>query len=341
MPDLTLTELVQTLRASRAWQRKQDIQQLSAGLLPFAPLVGGEPVLLGDDAAAIPLKSVGGGSPDGYLLLAAEVIWPPLVQADPYLAGRNAVLTNVNDIYAMGGRPVALVNTILAETGEAAAAIARGLRDGCERYGLPLLGGHLTAAGDFSSVAAFILGRATHLLTSFDARPGDDLLLATRLQGRFHPQFPFWDCAWPLEASVLRADLDLLPQLAERGLCDAARDVSMGGILGSALMLLEPSHVGAVIQLDRIPRPAAADGRLTDWLMAFPGYGFVLSARPHHTPEVCRTFTARGLACEVIGAVTAERRVLLRADGAEVCLWDFAAEPFIGFTASQSLEGRR
>ena len=332
MSDPTLSELIQSLRASRAWQRKQDLHQLSAGLFPFAPLVGGEPVMLGDDAAAVPLKSLGGEALDGYLLLAAEVIWPPLVRADPYLAGRNAVLTNVNDIYAMGGRPLALVNTILAETGETATEIARGLRDGCERYDLPILGGHLTAAGDFSSVAAFILGRATHLLTSFAARPGDDLLLATRLDGRFHPQFPFWDCAWHLEASVLRDDLDLLPQLAERGLCDAARDVSMAGILGSALMLLEPSRVGAVIHLDRIPRPAAAEGRLTDWLMAFPGYGFVLSVRPNHTPQVCQEFNRRGLACEAIGTVTSERRVLLRTGEAEALLWNFDAEPFVGFT---------
>ena len=69
--------------------------------------MAGKPVPLGDDTAVIEL-------PEGNLLLATEVIYPPLVEAAPYLAGRSAVLANVNDVYAMGGYPIAIVDTILA-----------------------------------------------------------------------------------------------------------------------------------------------------------------------------------------------------------------------------------
>jgi selenophosphate synthetase-related protein len=50
----------------------------------------------------------------------------------------------------------------------------------------------------------------------------------------------------------LRDDLAILPHLAETGLCKAGKDVSMGGIVGSLLMLLETSKCGAVLDLDAV-----------------------------------------------------------------------------------------
>lgn len=329
MPEPVPDEVVATLRASPAWRRKQELQLVGECLASHATMVDGRPVHLGDDAAAIETD-------DGYLLLAAEVIYPALVEADPYLAGRAAVLTNVNDVYAMGGRPLALVDVILSRDVEGATALVRGLKDGGTRYGVPVVGGHLTAAGDVDSVAACVLGRASALLSSFTARPGDVLLHVTSLEGRFHERFPFWECSSHRSDEELRRDLELLPAIAEAGWCHAGRDVSMAGLLGSILMLLEPSGVGAVIELKAIPRPVEARGRLLDWLLAFPSYGFVLAVRPEHVIKVRGVFAERRLVCGAIGEVTAERRVVLRDEEREAELWDLAVEPFIGV----SLQGR-
>ena len=54
----------------------------------------------GDDAAVI---DIGG---DDYILFAADGIWGRLVNASPWWAGYTSVLVNVNDIAAMGGKPV-------------------------------------------------------------------------------------------------------------------------------------------------------------------------------------------------------------------------------------------
>jgi AIR synthase-related protein len=326
-PD-TLESLVAALRAAPAWQRKQEISVLADGLISHAPVIDGRPVWLGDDAAAIETE-------EGYLLLAAEVIYPPLVRSDPYLAGRSAILTNVNDIYAMGGYPLALVDVVLAQDTDGAAAIMRGLCDGCARYNVPLVGGHLTAMGEFAAVAACILGRAKKLLSSFNARPGDALLHVTNLRGQFHPRFPFWDCSAHLSDSDLRRDLAILPTIAEAGWCDAGRDASMAGVLGSLLMMLELSGVGAVVELEAIPRPAEAEDRFLDWLLAFPSYGFVLAVRPEYLVTVQAVFAERALTCAVIGQVTANRSVILRQGGCEAQLWNLAQEPFIGFSAQR------
>lgn len=326
MPDPTrLEDLISALRAAPAWQRKQEIGVLRDDLIPHQPLVEGRPVQLGDDTAAIETA-------DGYLLLAAEVIYPPLVQSEPYLAGRSAILTNVNDIYAMGGYPLALVNVILAENTEAATTIMRGLRDGCARYEVAMVGGHLTANSQFASVAACILGRAKKLLSSFNARPGDALLHVTNLRGQFHPRFQFWDCSAHLAGPELRRDLALLPTIAEADWCDAGRDISMAGLLGSLLMMLELSGVGATVDLECIPRPAEAEDRFLDWLLAFPSYGFVLAVRPEYVATVQQTFAGHDITCAVIGQVTPGSRVSLRQKQAEAVLWDFAGEPFIGFS---------
>src|SRR5258707_992828 len=82
-----------------------------------------------------------------------------------------------------------------------------------------------------------VLGRARRLLTSFDARPGDDLVVAVDLRGRMHARHAFWNASDDAPPARLRADYALLPRIAEEGMAVAAKDVSMGGIAGTALML--------------------------------------------------------------------------------------------------------
>ncbi|MGQ0604296.1 MAG: sll0787 family AIR synthase-like protein [Anaerolineales bacterium] len=319
-----LSEIVSRLRAAPAWQRKHEIELL-AQPDNTPPVVDGRPVPNGDDTAAIETES-------GTLLLAAEVIYPPLVEADPYQAGRAAVLANVNDVYAMGGRPLALVNTILAGDIRVASEILRGLRDGCQRYGVALVGGHLTATGPVTSVSASILGRANKVLSSFNAWPGDIVLHVINLRGQFHPRFAFWDCSAHLADTELRYDLELLPMLAERGWCDCARDISMAGALGSLLMVAELSGVGAEIDLSALPVPDAARERYFDWLIAFPSYGFILCVRPQHVAAVRAQFAQHAISCAPIGTIIASPQVNVRRDHEAALLWDFTQETFMGLS---------
>ena len=94
---------------------KRDLDLL--GRLP------GARALDGDDAAAIPHG-------DGFLLVCAEAIAPALVAGDPFAAGAAAVATNVSDIRAMGGRPLALVDTLVSPDRAHAGARARRARVG-------------------------------------------------------------------------------------------------------------------------------------------------------------------------------------------------------------------
>ncbi|MFN8111503.1 MAG: AIR synthase related protein, partial [Thermoleophilia bacterium] len=61
----------------------------------------------GDDAALVPHG-------DEYLVLCAEAIAPAFCAADPFGAGAACVATNVADVRAMGGEPLALVDTVVS-----------------------------------------------------------------------------------------------------------------------------------------------------------------------------------------------------------------------------------
>jgi AIR synthase-related protein len=260
--------------------------------------------------------------------LAIEGLVSDFVETMPWFAGYSSVMVNISDVYAMGGRPLAVVDALWSDGLESAEQILAGMAAASSAYGVPVVGGHSNTRSAEPQLAVSILGRARALLSSFNARPGDSLVMAVDLRGRFEDPYPFWNASVDAPAERLRDDLELLPQLAESGLCEAAKDISMAGVLGTSLMLLECSGVGARIDLDAIPRPEGVD--FERWLSAFPSYGFLLSVRDEHVDEVHACFAQRGLACATIGSVDASREVLLTQQGDSALLWNFRESAFIG-----------
>ena len=203
-----------------------------------------------------------------------------------------------------------------------------GLKAGSEVYGVPLVGGHCNLRSPSAQFGAAVLGRARRLITSFDAKPGDDLIFAVDLRGRYREPDSYWDASTVAPPDRLRGDLEILPLLAEAGLVGAGKDISMAGFIGTGLMLLEASGVGAVLEADAIPRPDGAP--LARWLQSFPSFGFVLSVAPRDSGAVLRRFDDRGIAAQVCGRVTDEPQLRLRLQRDEAVFWDLTAEPLTG-----------
>ena len=320
---LSLSELVIHLRQSIGILHKQDIQTVAHQLLASSSLDGSE-ILLGDDCAAIPDGT-------GYLLLAAEGILPSFVETDPWFAGWSAVMVNVSDIYAMGGTPIAIVDTLWSQSATLSNPLLAGMKAAAQVYNVPIVGGHTNGHSPYNALSVAILGRANRLITSFDAQVGDRLLVATNFWGKAHPQYPFWDAATAADPAQLRGDLAILPFLAESGLCNAGKDISMGGIVGTLLMLLETSGCGAVLDLEAVRCPADLD--LEQWLLCFPSYGFLLSVRPENVAAVQAAFHQRNLVCEAIGEVQADPQLFLRSQDQSLMFWDLAEQELTGFSA--------
>ncbi len=102
----------------------------------------------------------------------------------------------------------------------------------------------------------------------------------------------------------------------------------MGGIIGTALMLLECSHVGATIDVGAIPRPPEAP--LARWLSAFPSFGFLLSVRPESCDAVLDKFASRDISAAIVGTCNATGRVTLIDGKDEAPFWDFGENSLIG-----------
>ncbi len=317
-----LDQLSAALRASRGFAHKVDIGAIMTTLTGAAASLAasGEAIAIGDDCAAIP-------DGDGWLLLAIEGFVDDFVNQMPWLSGYSSVLVNVSDIAAMGGRPIAVVDALWSKDMQPASDVMQGMAEASARYGVPVVGGHTNNRSDTGHLAVAILGRAKKLLTSFDAEPGDMLLMAIDLRGQFEGDQPYWNASTRAPAARLRADLDLLPQIAEEGLSKAAKDISMAGIAGTALMLAECSRVGIDIDLAAIPRPP--DVPLLTWLQVFPSFGFLLSVKPSAVERVTAMFAQRDIAVAAIGRVNAGTEVNLISGHALSRVWDWAEAAFI------------
>ena len=248
---------------------------------------------VGDDAAPVP------GSD---LLAACDAILPSMVERDPEWAGWCAVLVNLNDLSAMGARPVGLLDAVGARDASFARRIFRGLRAASQAWDVPVLGGH-TQLGVPASLSVTALGRTDHPVPGGGGSAGESLRLTADLGGDWRPGYTGsqWDSSSHRRADELRALADVVPALRPT----AAKDVSMTGVIGTTGMLAEASGCKAVLDVDDIPMPATATAG--DWLTCFPGFAMITAER---TPA--RASLPSHVDSAVCGRLTAGRGVDLR-----------------------------
>jgi uncharacterized protein len=318
--------LMSSLRQSPALAAKADIGVVAErlGLARAA-------IPVGDDCAAIP-------DGDGHLLLAIEGFINAFVDADPWFAGWCGVMVNISDIAAMGGRALAVVDAVWADGEASAAAILDGMKAASDAYAVPIVGGHTNLHNPQAQLAVAVAGRAgSRLLTSFDARPGDALIAAIDHRGAYRTPFDNWQAAIGAPHERLRGDLALLAEIAERGLARAAKDISQGGIPGTAAMLAESSGVAIDIDLDAIELPPGV--ALARWLKTFPSFGFLLSVPQSSVRAALELFRGRDIRADVIGEVRRGSEVSVVSGARRAALCDFKRERLLGLSRVEEIAG--
>jgi uncharacterized protein len=316
-PMADLDALVEAVRSAPGLLGKRDVKLIERLAAPID----------GDDAALVPHG-------DGYLVVCGEAMSPPFVAADPFGAGAAAVVTNVSDVRAMGGRPLALVDMLVSPDHAHAEKVLGGIAWAADLLGVPVVGGHVTV-GHEPALSASCTGEVTHPLRASAARPGDVLLAAFALEGRWMSEtHPFWTSLHDRDPAKLREDGETLVEVAERGLCHAARDVSMPGIAGSLLQMLEVAGCGALLDADAIPRPDGAP--MERWIVTFPSFGYLLATTGQSAEAACEVFTRRGLACAPCGTLDSSGVLRLATGGEEAPVWDLRSNPLTGLNAVRS-----
>jgi len=258
----------------------------------------------------------------GDIANAADGILQDLVKRNPYWAGYCAVLVNVNDIAAMGGHSIAMVNVLSCADEEVRARIVEGMKAACDKFGVPMVGGHLHPDTSYSAVDVAILGKTdrSRLILSSGASEGDPIVFAMDLDGQFTEGVPYsWDTTSKKSREVVRRQLRTMNKIAPY--LTAGKDISNPGALGCLGMLLETSRKGAVVDVSKIPRPKGVE--LLQWLTAYQGCGFVVTCREARTQQVIDEFARSDITAAVCGKVTKGTALELQLDGDSKVLFDF------------------
>jgi putative methanogenesis marker protein 2 len=322
---LELKSLVDSIKNFEGITRKKNIKNVTSLLGDSYKTAGRTVLSFGDDASAL---DIGDGK---LVLLAADGMWGKLMEADPWWAGYCSVLVNVNDIAAMGGIPLGMTNVISTPDPDICRQIMAGIREGVEKFGVPMVGGHIHPDTPYNALDVSITGiiGRDDLITSGGAQVGDKIVVALDLDGEIHPQFNLnWDTTTMKSPELVQGQIRAMNQLAQKHLVNSGRDISNPGTIGTLGMLLESSGLGGTVELNRIPRNEKVSWE--DWLKLYPGAGFVLTVGEEKVEE-CKTILERvNITCGVVGEVLEENKLFLTHGEKKEIVFDFQSDGIMG-----------
>jgi selenide,water dikinase len=192
---------------------------------------------------------------DDCALVQSADFFTPIVN-DPRTFGRIAAANALSDIYAMGGRPLTVINLVGFPACLDRGILVEILKGGAEKVheaGAVIVGGH-TVEDDEPKYGMAVTGLVDPklMVSTLGARPGDQLvltkplgsgILATALKGEVIDEAQM--------AEAIRS-MGTLNRAASQAMLEvganACTDITGFGLLGHALELAEASQVGLEIE---------------------------------------------------------------------------------------------
>ncbi|HXH60148.1 MAG TPA: selenide, water dikinase SelD, partial [Fimbriimonadaceae bacterium] len=181
---------------------------------------------------------------------------------DPYDYGRIAAANSLSDVYAMGGKPVTVLNVCCfdpeSQPAEVWAKILEGMRDKTLEAGAAIAGGH-TVENDqplFGLSVTGLIDPAT-VFRNDQAEVGDDVYLSKPLgTGIVNTAVKFELCT----EEEMRAAVDAMSTLnaaaaeaAHKAGVKCATDVTGFGLAGHLFNIARASNVGIEIEASSLP----------------------------------------------------------------------------------------
>jgi phosphoribosylformylglycinamidine synthase len=265
---------------------------------------------------------------------------------EPYQGAATGVGGILRDIFAMGARPVAVLDAL--RFGDPADPRTRHLVDGVVRgvggygncVGVPTVGGELVFDPSYSgnplvNVMAIGVLEERHLTRAAAPGPGNVVVLFGSATGRDGiggasvlasatfgdadadrgiAKRPSVQVGDPFaEKLLIEASLELI----EGGLVEGLQDLGAAGITCGVSEIADRAGTGIEVDLDAIPRrePGMAPFEV---MISESQERMVAVVRPERYGEIASICQRWGLACAVIGRVTADRDVAVVSEGREL-----------------------
>ena len=328
---MDLNILIDSIKNFEGITRKNSIKGI-ANILEDSYNIAGNTILsFGDDASAIDIGN------EKLVLLAADGMWGKLMEADPHWAGYCSVLVNVNDIAAMGGKPIGMTNVISTRSSEICTEIMEGINEGVKKFGVPMIGGHFHPDTPYDSLDVSITGIVDKddIITSCDANIGDKIIIAIDIDGKLHPKFNLnWDTTTMKSDELVQAQIGVMNKIGKEKLVTSGKDISNPGILGTLGMLLEASDVGATVELETIPRNETIEWE--QWLKLYPGSGFVLTAKSDKVDRCIELLEEVNITSSVVGEIINDKKLYVTYEDQKEVLFDFEIDRIMGIKEKRS-----
>ena len=262
-------------------------------------------------------------------VISCDGIIQEIVEETPRLAGYYSVLVNIGDVVAKGAKPLGFLCLVSSPSSQIRREVSQGIREGLSKFDLSFLKGHAHPDTTYSAVDGACIGLAKRVLRSDSAREGESLLYAGDLKGTFTEGrwLNTFESTKHRSRAEVQKQINALIRIAEAQLASAAKDVSGPGIVGTTAMLCEYSRVGAMIDLEKIPKPPRVE--LEKWLFTYPSTGYILTTGK--AEECIRALSGHGLKASVIGEVTPDKKVILKHKGKRATFMDLDRESIFGF----------
>jgi phosphoribosylformylglycinamidine synthase subunit PurL len=259
------------------------------------------------------------------------------VALDPYEGGKAAVAEAARNVAATGARPIGITNCLNFGSPEKPDVFfqfreaCRGIGDACRALGTPVTGGNVSlynespqGAIDPTPVIGMVglLHSVNHAVSAHFRSPGDAIVLLGATRGHLGGS-AYWTHLLgarvgsppPVDLEAERTLIDLLVELASRGLMTSCHDLSEGG-LGIALAecCFGPPYaadpLGASVDLRAVPVPGDTPAPTLDTLVGEDHGRALLSASPEHVEAVVTLAHESGVPVGVIGTVSGYNSML-------------------------------
>ena len=242
----------------------------------------------------------------------------------PERLGHKALAVNLSDLAACGARPLAFTLALAMPRADAAflEPFSRGLLALADAHACELVGGDTTQGPLNICITAFGELPTGQALLRSAARAGDDLYVSGTLgDARLALEVFRGQLALPGDAfDTVRSAMELpTPRVALgqalRGVATSAIDLS-DGLLGDLAHILRASRVGALVQVDSVPRSAILRDQPLAWqrvctLSGGDDYELLFTAPAQCRADVLRAAQTSGVAVSRIGIIEASPELRL------------------------------
>jgi len=270
---------------------------------------------------------------------------------EPYQGAATGVGGILRDVFAMGARPVALLNALCFGLPDEPRArrLVGGVVGGIGSYGncvgIPDVAGHISfEAGylDNPLVNAMCVGlvERDQLRFANSARPGSAVYLVGSDTGRdgiagasLLASFEFGEGGDEKRPSVQVGNpflekllMEATLELVESDAAEAIQDLGAAGLTCASSEVAARSHVGMRIDVDRVPRRAEG---MTPYevMLSESQERMLIVARPGCEDDVERTFARWELHGVRIGETTSEPLLEIHSEGSTVAALDRSGSP--------------